>query len=443
MQPDLPGFLERCNEVRAHILQMEKPHIVSHFDCDGLCSGAITTAFLERHNKPHSLQIVKKLDTTTLSSIKNKNEIIFTDLGSGSKGICELQGDIVVLDHHQRSGVPHLEANPYLFGFNGDTHISASGVCYFAFRMHPHLGVVGAVGDVQSPLSLPGSLNQHMLKEAESSGAVKTYAGIRLFGRASRPLFQMLLFADDPYLPGLSGDEQRCAQFLSTCKIPQKEGGRWRTYLDLTQNEQALLISALAEFLSKDGSPTRPKQLLSENYLLLNQPTGSELSDAGEFSTLLNACGRNNEPQVGINLCLGREGALGKALTLLSLHRKNLRAGLEYAQANMLDFGSFFLLDGRGAISDGIIGVVAGMLVGRGKKPILALALDSDAKNMLKLSTRAPKQLVDAGLNLGQILFEAAPIVGGVGGGHKIAAGASIPCEKLEEFLLLFSGKLQ
>ncbi|VVB58935.1 DHHA1 domain protein [Candidatus Anstonella stagnisolia] len=443
MEPDLPAFLERCAQIREHILQMKNPHILSHFDCDGLASASITTAFLTQHNIPHTLQIVKKLDAAALSSLSGKKEIIFTDLGSGCREISNLHGDIVVLDHHQRAGIPHLEANPYLFGFNGDTHISASGVCYFVFKTHVHLGIVGAVGDVQTPLSSPESLNCLMLQDAENSNAVKKYTGIRLFGRASRPLSQMLFFADDPYLPGLSGDEQRCSQFLSTCNIPLKEGERWRTYLDLTQSEQAALISALAEFLSKDGSPTKPQQLLSENYLLLSQPKGSELSDAGEFSTLLNACGRNNRPQTGIGVCLGEAGAVQEALSLLALHRKNLRAGIEYAQANLLDFGKFFLLDGRGIIPDGIIGVVAGMLVGRGQKPILALALDSDSKNTLKLSTRATKSLVESGLNLGKILNETTPLLGGVGGGHKIAAGASIPNEKLEEFLLLFAEKLQ
>jgi len=386
---------------------------------------------------------VKKLDAAVLSSLAGKKEIIFTDLGSGSKEISSLHGNIVVLDHHQRTGIPHLEANPYLFGFNGDTHISASGVCYFVFKTHAHLGVVGAVGDVQTPLSSPDSINCLMLEEAESLGIVKKYTGIRLFGRASRPLSQMLFFADDPYLQGLTGDEQRCAQFLSTCAIPQKEGERWRTYLDLTPAEQTALISALAEFLSKDGSPTKPQQLLSENYLLLNQPKGSELSDAGEFSTLLNACGRNNRPEIGIGVCLGDANAMQEALSLLALHRKNLRAGITYAQSNLLDFGKFFLLDGRDIIADGIIGVVAGMLVGRGQKPILALSIDSDSKNMLKLSARATKSLVESGLNLGKILNETTLPLGGMGGGHKIAAGASIPAEKLEEFLLLFAQKLQ
>lgn len=443
MEPNLPAFLARCSEAREHILRMKKPHIISHFDCDGLASASITTAFLEQNKKPHTLQIVKKLDAAAISSLKGKSEIIFTDLGSGAKEIFDLQADIVVLDHHQRAGIPHLEVNPYMFGFNGDTHISASGVCYFVFKTRAHLGVVGAVGDVQTPLSSPQGINHLMLEEAENSGIVKKYTGIRLFGRASRPLSQMLFFADDPYLPGLSGDEQHCSQFLSSCGIALKEGERWRTYLDLSPTEQTALISALAEFLSKDGSPTKPQTLLSENYLLLNQPKGSELSDAGEFSTLLNACGRNNKPEVGMGVCLGKQGATQEALSLLALHRKNLRAGIEYAQSNLLDFGSFFLLDGRGVIPDGIIGVVAGMLVGRGQKPILALALDSDSKNMLKLSTRATKSLVDSGLNLGKILNETTPGLGGAGGGHKIAAGASIPNEKLEGFLLLFAEKLQ
>lgn len=68
------------------------------------------------------------------------------------------------------------------------------------------------------------------------------------------------------------------------------------------------------------------------------------------------------------------------------------------------------------------------------------MSLEDSGK--IKLSARGTKKLVEQGLNLGKILAESCAAVGGVGGGHNIAAGATIPNGKLEEFLLEFSKRL-
>ena len=95
-------------------------------------------------------------------------------------------------------------------------------------------------------------------------------------------------------------------------------------------------------------------------------------------------------------------------------------------------------MDGRGVIDDGIIGVVAGMLYPGGRqKPIMALALDASGK--IKVSTRGTRRLVASGLNLGLALRESCEPLGGAGGGHAIAAGASVPPDRLDEFLKAFA----
>ncbi len=45
--------------------------------------------------------------------------------------------------------------------------------------------------------------------------------------------------------------------------------------------------------------------------------------------------------------------------------------------------------------------------------------------------------MVRSGLNLADAISKAAEKVGGVGGGHNVAAGATIPPEAKEEFLEL------
>ncbi len=53
----------------------------------------------------------------------------------------------------------------------------------------------------------------------------------------------------------------------------------------------------------------------------------------------------------------------------------------------------------------------------------------------VKVSARATQNLVDRGLDLATALTHAAKEFNGIGGGHNIAAGATIPKGKEEEFL--------
>lgn len=417
---------------------MKNPLIVHHYDCDGISSGSIVASWFEKNSKSYKLLTVRKVDDELISKVRNEKQLIFVDLGSGSPAMDELKGEVVIIDHHQPQCKSHLQANPHLFGFDGGSELSAAGCAYFVFRTSVDLGIVGAVGDIQYPLR---SLNKTMLDDAVAQKEVAVSTDILLFGRNARPLLQLLSFADDPYLPGLTGHEDACSAFLAELGIELKSNNKWRTYNDLSAAEKRKLVSSLAELLALRISSEAANKLTGEVYTLLKRQPGTELSDASEFSTLLNACGRNDKPELGVDVCLNKPGSYEKAHALLAEHRKNLREGIAFAMKNVQDLGKFLLIDGRGVIPDSIIGVVAGMLFpGQRNKPVLALSLEESGK--IKLSTRGTRKLVDSGLNLGKILSEVCPLVGGVGGGHNIAAGASIPAEKLDEFMREFAKRV-
>ncbi len=445
---DLEGFEERAREAGKIALSMRNPLVVNHYDCDGITSGSITCAALSEAGVKFRVNTVKKVDDALIEELKGEKEIIFTDLGGGNEKVNELGADVVILDHHQTAGVSKLQLNPHLFGFDGGTEISAAGTAYFAFNVEIELGIVGAIGDMQYPLI---SLNRLMLEKGEKQGRVRAEIDLRMYGRQSRPLPQLLAYSDDPYLPGLGGHEERCAQLLEGIGIVKSADGKWPTYSQLDAIWKKKLVGALALHLAensyskmKNGQMGESKAdvLVGETYLLPKFEAVPELYDAGEFSTMLNACGRHSQAPLGMDICLGKEGALEKGRVLLAEHRRALREGIEFAYRQARDFGPFLILDGRGVIEEGIIGVVAGMLYPGGRtKPILALSLDEMGK--IKLSTRGTKKLVAHGLNLGLALKESCAHVGGAGGGHKIAAGATIPNEKLDEFIRVFSQKLK
>ncbi|RLE96794.1 MAG: hypothetical protein DRJ57_05195, partial [Thermoprotei archaeon] len=63
------------------------------------------------------------------------------------------------------------------------------------------------------------------------------------------------------------------------------------------------------------------------------------------------------------------------------------------------------------------------------------LVVAVDAAEGAKLSVRRGRDSIK--VNVGEILRRAAQLAGGVGGGHENAGGATIPAEKLGEFLRL------
>jgi len=180
--------------------------------------------------------------------------------------------------------------------------------------------------------------------------------------------------------------------------------------------------------------------LIGTTYTLTREEEGTELRDVSEFSTLLNATARYDRADVGLAVCLGdRGGALDRARTLLRNHRKNLSEGLELVKSEGVTVeDNLQWFDAGTKVRETIVGIVAGMALGtegvRADRPIVAFASgeprssDTDGESEdVKVSARAPHTLVRRGLDLSAVMREAARSVGGDGGGHDVAAGATIP----------------
>jgi len=421
------NFEEACEEARKIAFSFSNPLIVHHYDTDGITSGAIVTGAFIDENRQHRRLCIKKLDDFAVDSLSKEKEIIFVDLGGGNKRVNELK-DVLIIDHHQTEGIKKPQINPLLYGIDGSTELSASGTAYFVFRKRVELAITGAVGDMQLPFV---GKNRELVKDGEAQGCVKVENDLCFYGRYSRPLIQFLEYSDEPYLPGLSYREDKCVQLILSLGIEIKDGERYRTYADLSVEEKTKLVSALAELLVERGRIKDVAELIKESYVFQKNRM-DETYEAGEFSTMLNACGRHGKDDVGVGIALGKEEYFEPARKLLQLHRRMLKEGVAYASATMQDFGAFYLIDGRGVIDENIIGIICGMVLQPSwKKPVVGIA--DSAKNQLKISTRGK------GGNLGLAIRAAAARCGGIGGGHRMAAGASIPADKLNSFLVAYA----
>ncbi|MFH1750566.1 MAG: DHH family phosphoesterase [Candidatus Micrarchaeota archaeon] len=438
--------------------------VVNHFDSDGLSSGAIVALALKARGIPFRIMTIKKMSKEVLDQVQSDSSkcVIFSDAGTGFlnqiNGIAKSGKSILQIDHHLPEEIDKKSdalsiINPHFFNIDGSFHLCSASGAYFTFsksapieaaKRMAQLGIVGAVGDVQDLRGLTG-LNHLMLEEAKKLRVVDASSDLRLFGRVSRGLVSFLAFCSEPFLPGLTGNSKACALFLKKNGIPlfREENGmrKWLRYYDLPRAERIKLIGALMYFCyEKRITEDVIKSMLGEVYLFPHERRETELYDAYEFSSLLNACGRSGKPDVGIRLCMNEPGAYEEAHALLAQHRMGIAKSIAIAKKNTEDLGAFYFLDARGEIPDSIIGTVAGSyfnsgLIERGK-PIIALSIDETGQ--VKGSSRAWRGLIDKGLDLGALMSVASKEAGGFGGGHSIAAGASFPNtdEALKKFLL-------
>src|SRR5207237_2327480 len=165
--------------------------------------------------------------------------------------------EIVIADHHQVLGEapPNLHHfNTHLLGFNGSEEISGAGTAYLlAKAIDPKnvdlssLAIVGCLGDQQDKgpkRSLIG-LNTEILKDAVEAKLVEVTQDLVLFGRQTRPVHRAIASTTDPFLPGLSGEEDRCLALLDAARVPTKIDDRWRTISDLSLDEKQRIVEKI------------------------------------------------------------------------------------------------------------------------------------------------------------------------------------------------------
>ena len=94
------------------IEKAEKIAIVSHYDCDGLCSAKILSTALERKSKEIEIKIVKEISDKIAEEIKTleKDLIIFSDIGSGYLSMLPKEKKIISPYKYQNLYFPLLTA---------------------------------------------------------------------------------------------------------------------------------------------------------------------------------------------------------------------------------------------------------------------------------------------------------------------------------------------
>ena len=443
----------------AEALKRERDvHIVTHIDADGISAGAIAKKSLEREGIENTIQFVKQLDDSTIEKIRNMGKVTwFTDLGSGV--ISKLDGiDYIIADHH----MPDIEGgkrivnwrhfNPHVYGIDGGKAISGAGLAYLiAISINKKnkdmadLAMVGASGDLQDAASCKfEGWNRNIIEIGKEEGILDVVRDLRMFGRHTRPLYKLLQYADDPFFPGLTGRESACLSFLRRIGIDKEE----RKWIELEYEEKKKVVSELVKLLITKGfGNSFSSRLVGEVCELKREKIGTELRDVKEYATLLNSTARYGYAEVGMRICMGdRDEYFKKATELLKNHRRNIVSGIQFVKKEgVQEYGMLQYFNAGNHIRDTVVGIIAGIILhsreGKNDAPIIGFANKEGGE--IKASARTTAPLVNRGVDLSKAMQKVADRLGGTGGGHEMAAGATIPRGTEDEFLKMLDKEIR
>jgi len=460
----ITDFLDSASQAAKTILETVKEngviHVFSHLDADGLAAAGIIGRALFRLDARFRIRITQWINDKAIEEILSEKPqlIVFTDLGSGYIDLLnEKLSDfkIVILDHHQVSGEKTaniVHVNPHLHGIDGARDISGSGVTYFAAKAMDKanidsapIAVVGALGDMQDKYDqrMLGGLNEKIVEDAKSTGLLTVEKDLIFFGRETRPIHRTLASTTNPFIPGISGEEDKSLAFLVSLDIKPKHGDKWRALRDLSEEEKKRLCSALADYLLSKGLHYEVSNLIGHVYILNREEPWTPLRDAREFSVLLNGTGRMDKPSLGVAVCMGDRGsALEEANKVLREYRRTLGKYLGWVMEKperMEELQNIYVVHGEDFLEDKIVGAISSILSSSLPNPEKPLIMYDNVKEeeTAKFSARTVDMVTHKGVNLGQVMQVAAEKFLGKGGGHNIAAGAQVPIKNIKLFIKL------
>jgi single-stranded DNA-specific DHH superfamily exonuclease len=402
------------------ILRCDSMRVISHNDADGITSAGLICNALMRADIPFHATLLNRLDESVVDSLEGP--VVFCDMGSGKPElISRVEGEVFVLDHHRPVGTLRcMHLNPHNSGIDGAYELSASGTVYAVVRRMGEnqdlsgLALAGALGDRQA---MTGA-NRSILEEAKSSGAVETRPGLKL--SEDGPVEKVLTRSVEPLLD-FTGDPEKTKEFL-------KELGVEGAVENLSQESLSRLSTALVLKLLMQGSFAADS--IVGDVIRLKREV---VENVHELVHLLNACGNRDLPGLGLTICLRNRSALEEARRLAAEYRGHILAEIKLLREENREMKNIRYL----VVKDMEAGAVVSGLGVRylyTDRPLITL---NQQEEMVKVSARGNKPLVARGLDLSLALRKAAESVGGVGGGHNIASGASIPPGTEERFLSL------
>jgi RecJ-like exonuclease len=434
MADDLNKLCKKASEIIQSFPKLTKIRIISHYDADGISSAAIICKALYRKEYNFHATLMRNPFDKGLEKVsKEENDlIIFLDMGSGQiETIEKMKVKAIIIDHHQllkeKTSDNVIQINANLCGINGNYEACGATLSYCLAKaldkkntdLLPH-AVTGLIGDKQYIGGIRG-YNKSIIKEALSENILKENSEMKLYGSS---LFEALYFSIDPYYSGISGNKEEINEIFKKLKF--KEDVKIN---ELNPNQKKKLQSFLMLKLIKKGCE---KNIL-DTVIRPRYFSDKFNCELERLADLLDSCGKGGNRGIGLSLMLGDKQAFEKALDLEKEYKqKILDELLKLETEGFKEKNSYRYFYSIDSSTGGVIGGIATNFMLDTSKPLISIVKNKDE---IHVSCRGNQQLVKNGLDLGHAMKEVSTKLGGHGGGHAIASGATLELSKEKEFL--------
>jgi single-stranded-DNA-specific exonuclease len=432
--------------------------IMTHQDADSLIAASIICMTLLRLG---AKCVVRSISETASVIEQMKSEAydfyIICDLGSGLGGILNKAfGDKwIIIDHHQLPEEDPVEGrgkhilNAFKYGIDCRSEISSGGLAFIIatqiekrnWDLSP-IALVSAISDRQDQgekRSFVG-LNSEIMKIAQSHGLISVTLDLMFNGRETKPLHEALASTSYPYIHGITWNIDNAYSVIKNSGVQMKENGRWRVLAEIQQEEKSIILDAVIKFVaaSKYDTANLTENLVGHVYTLVEEDLRSQLRDAREFSTMLNACASVGRGSVAVGICMGdRNVSLNEGEQIVKTYQTTLAKCVSAILAEKwrtIDDGRTIFVNAENAIPEDMLTSASYLLSGPHMCDRMIFVWTASRDGMHKFSCRKCVRCKSR-LDLGLIVRRCAEDVGGLGHGHAEAALYKIPPDRLEEFV--------
>ncbi len=413
-------------EARKALNILEKHEFVriyTHYDADGIASGAIIATSLLRMGKSFQVSFLSGLN----EGVEEDELIVFADMGSGYPDvISSLESDVIVVDHHfpvgriePKKNFAHI--NPHLSGIDGSFELSASATAYVLAqelgdnRDLSAIALVGIIGDKQR---ITGG-NLQVVRNGIENGFIEEKDGLRLISGKVRDVLKLSL---EPFLDFYSKEDE-LEEFLEKTGIDGE-----MNVDDLTAEEERKVANAIALRIMKMNSyPGVFEDVAGKKFYLKKEI----IANAVMMSEVINATGRKANQSVGFGICMRDESFLTKGYKMWKkfteeIHQEIDRMRYEVKEGRCIRY----LVMENGTSTGPIASVFSRYLFS--DRPFIALNIKKDGR--VKVSARSNRKMAEI-IDLAEVMRNAAEKTGGRGGGHAVAAGANITADVVDDFI--------
>src|SRR5215471_2879756 len=449
-----------CEKLRSAAEDGCSTCIMTHQDADSLIAASIICMALLRLGAKCVIRVISDTTAAVIEQMKSEayDFYIICELASALGGVLnEAFGDKwIIIDHHEplkedlAEGLGKHILNAFKYGVDGRSEVSSGGLAFIIAKqiekrnwdLSP-IALVSAISDRQDQgdkRSFVG-INSEIMKIAQSHGLISVNLDLMFNGRETKPLHEALASTPYPYIHGITWNIENAYYVIKNSGVEMKENGRWRVLAETQQEEKDMILDAVVKFVaasSKYDTSNLVQNLEGNAYTLVEEDLRSQLRDAREFSTMLNACGSAGRGSVAVGICMGdRDISLNEGEQIVKTHQTTLAKCISTILAEKwrtTDDGRTIFVDAENALAENMLTSASYLLSGSPICDRVMFVWTTSRDGMHKFSCRKC-DCCKSRLNLSLIVRRCAEAVGGIGYGHAEAAVCKIPPDRLEVFV--------